>query len=312
MTARKDMWVEVSIEAPEDLTDAVSNFMTEIGAQGVYEESLEVQDQGDFSSSDTAQTVKAYLPQDIRLDHRLAALDTYLQSLANLFPHHPKPSFSTVIVTDADWAEGWKKYFKPLRATKNIVIKPTWERYTPVGHDIVIEMDPGMAFGTGQHASTRMCLEALEEVLLHDNTGKFRQVLDVGSGTGILGIAAAKLGAQRVLCVDIDKQATDISKENIIINQVEDRVEAVTRDVAAMHETFGLIVANLTAKVLIKFRLHIASLLEPGGILIISGIIEQNREDIESHFFMDPFVSQRNLTEKEWLCYILKKEGSLR
>ena len=312
MATRRETWVEVSIKVTGDLTDAVSNFVTEIGAQGVYEESLEIQENTDFPKPETEQTVKVYLPQDLRLDHRLDALGAYLKSLAALFPEFPLPTYSTEIVTDADWAEGWKKYFKPVRATKNIVIKPTWERYTPVGHDIVIEMDPGMAFGTGQHASTRMCLEALEGVLLHDNAGDFRHVLDVGSGTGILGIAAAKLGAQKVLCVDIDKQATDISKENIVINQVADRVEAVTRDVAAMRESFGLIVANLTAKVLIKLRAHIASLLEPGGILIISGIIEQNREDIESHFFADPFVPQQTLQEKEWLCYILKKEGSLR
>ncbi len=312
MPQQKDKWVEIGITVPGDLIDAVSNFMTEIGAQGVYEESLEPQEGPDFKESQTNQIVKAYLPKDIRLDHRLESLDAYIQSVSDLFPDYPKVTYVTEIVADADWAEGWKKYFKPIRVTKNIIIKPTWERYTAIGHDIVIEMDPGMAFGTGQHASTRMCMEALEDIILHEKTAGRKYVLDVGSGTGILGIAAAKLGVKKVKCVDIDKLATDIAGDNIRINNVEDRVEAITSDVAAIHETFDLIVANLTSKVLIKLRSHIISLLETGGFLIISGIIEQNREDIESHFLAAPFVSHRTLTEKEWICYVLKKEEAPR
>ena len=135
MATRRETWIEVIIRAPEDLTDAVSNFMTEIGAQGVYEESLDIPDSSDFTidftKPDAEPTVKAYLQQDLRLDNRLNALDAYLKSLAALFPELPSPTYKTEVVTDADWAEGWKKYFKPVRATKNIVIKPTWERYNP-------------------------------------------------------------------------------------------------------------------------------------------------------------------------------------
>ena len=312
MPQPKDKWIELSIAVPGNLSDAVSNFVTEIGAQGIYEESLDPQEGPDFSPSRTGQVVKAYLPNDARLESRLSSLDVYIQSLTALFPEYPKITYATTMVAEADWAEGWKKYFKPIRVTKNIIIKPTWERYTPVGHDIIIEMDPGMAFGTGQHASTRMCLQALEDILLHEKTEAGNQVLDVGSGTGILGIAAAKLGAARVTCVDIDKLATDISRENIKINAVDDRVEAITRDVAGIHGGYDLIVANLTAKVLIKHRPHILSLLAGGGFLIISGIIEQNREDIESHFCAEPLVSHRILQEKEWLCYVLKKEEAPR
>jgi ribosomal protein L11 methyltransferase len=178
-----------------------------------------------------------------------------------------------------------------------------------VGHDIVIEVDPGMAFGTGQHASTRMCLEALETVLLQEKDGNRWEVLDIGSGTGILGIAAAKLGAEKVLCVDIDTQATQIARDNIRINLVESQVEAVTQDVAQLHRSFHLIVANLTANPLIQLRPHILSLLVPGGFLIISGIVEQSRSDIETHFFSEPLVPLRTLVEKEWLCYLFRKEA---
>jgi len=192
--------------------------------------------------------------------------------------------------------------------SRNIVIKPTWERFAPTGRDIVIEIDPGMAFGTGQHASTRMCLDAIEEVLLKERSFERWNVLDVGTGTGILGIACAKLDAERVLCVDIDQKATEIAQQNVQINQVEDRVVVENRDVATVKESFQLIVANLTAKILIKLRPHIVRLIAPGGYLVISGIIEPNRPDIETHFLGKHFSLHRLITEKEWVCYVLKSE----
>jgi len=312
MSQKTAPWVEVGVTVPEDLADPVSNFLTEHGAQGIYEEYLEPQDGADFRDAKTTSVVKAHFPQDARLGHRLSALDTYIESLSELFPEYPPIVYATQVINDADWAEGWKKYFKPIRATANIIVKPTWERYTPVGHDIVIEVDPGMAFGTGQHASTRMCLEALETVLLQEKGGNRWEVLDIGSGTGILGIAAAKLGAEKVLCVDIDTQATLIARDNIRINLVESQVEAVTQDVAQLHRPFHLIVANLTANPLIQLRPHILSLLVPGGFLIISGIVEQSRGDIETHFISEPLVPLRTLVEKEWLCYLFRKEADPR
>ncbi len=166
-----------------------------------------------------------------------------------------------------------------------------------------------MAFGTGQHASTRMCLQAIEDVLLTERAIRKWRVLDVGTGTGILGISCAKLGAQRVVCVDSDKKAAEIARENVAINDVEDRVEVINRDVLTVHEPFDLIVANLTAKILIKLKSHLISLIGHEGYLVISGIIEQNREDIESHFMVAPLTLHHVITEKEWVCYVLKKGG---
>jgi ribosomal protein L11 methyltransferase len=308
-TDLKDKWLKVELTAPPELIDALSNFMTEIGAQGVFQEIQDPQSSNGFAEAAAGETLKAYLPFDIRLENRLESLRTYIEGLSQVFPDLKKPVFETEQIDDPDWGEAWKKYFKPLRVTKNIVIKPTWERFTPSGRDIVVEIDPGMAFGTGQHASTRICLQAIEDLLLQERTmGKWR-VLDVGTGTGILGISCAKLGVQKVVCVDSDKKAAEIARENVAINDVEERVEVINRDVATIHERFDLIVANLTAKILIKHRLHLVSLLGPDGYLIISGIIEQNREEIECHFITDPLASQRVITEKEWICYVLKKGG---
>jgi ribosomal protein L11 methyltransferase len=306
---KKDDWLKIELFAPVEMIDALTNFVMEIGAQGSFQESLEPLSPNDFPASASGETLKAFLPCDVRLKQRITALQTYIDGLAQLFPELEKPHFRTESIHDPDWGEAWKKYFKPLRVSRNIVIKPTWERFSPTGRDIVIEIDPGMAFGTGQHPSTRMCLEAIEEILLRDRTVDRWRVLDVGTGTGILGIACAKLDAEEVLCVDIDQKAVEVAAENARINQVDDRVEIRYCDVATLTEPYHLIVANITAKILIKLRSHLVRLLRPGGYLVISGIIEQNKPDIEAHFPGDAFPVHRLITEKEWLCYVLRKES---
>ena len=300
-------WLKIDLLTPPEFVDGLTNFLTEIGADGVVQEVTEPSLTNEFVEPTTKEQLAAYLPCDVRLDSRIASLQVYIGSLAELFPASEKVSFNQEALSDPDWGEQWKKYFKPLRVSKNIVIKPTWERYTPLGHDIVIDIDPGMAFGTGQHPSTRMCLEAIEDILLKDRTVEHWRVLDVGTGTGILGISCAKLGAQRVVCVDIDKKATEIARENVMINQVEDRVEILNRDVTTIHEQFDLIVANLTARLLMKLRDHLVSILANGGRMVISGIIDQNREDLEEHFISDAFSISHTITEEEWICLVLKK-----
>jgi ribosomal protein L11 methyltransferase len=306
---KKEEWLMIELFTPTELSDAMINFLTEIGAQGAFQESPELQSPHDFPETALKETLKAFLPCDVNLEQRLAKLRTYLDSVADIFPELEKPGFRTEVVRDPDWGEAWKKYFKPLRVSRNFVIKPTWERFTQKHGDIVIEIDPGMAFGTGQHASTRMCLEAIEAIFIEERTFEKSCVLDVGTGTGILGIACAKLGAKRVLCVDKDPLATKIAQENVLVNRVEDRVTVAHRDIATFAEPFPLIVANLTAKILSKLCPHLVRLVSPGGLLVISGIIEQNRPDIEARFLGSSFTLHRLITEKEWVCYVLKKVG---
>ena len=305
---KKGDWLKIELFAPEETIDALSNFLTEIGAQGAFQESPDPQPANGFPELSAGETLKAFFPFDVRLEQRLSALQTYLDSVAEIFPELEKPDFRTEIIRDPDWGAAGKKYFQPLRAGRNIVIKPTWEPFAPTGGDIVIEIDPGMAFGTGQHPSTRMCLEAIEEILLRDRTFEKWNVLDVGTGTGILGIAAAKLDAQRVLCTDIDGKVVEIARENVLLNRVEDRVEVVNRDIAALAGPFHLIAANLTANLLVKLRPQLVRLTGPGGYLVLSGIAEQNKPDIETCFPGDSFSLCRLITEKEWVCYVLKKE----
>jgi len=304
-----EKWLKVEITAPADLMDALGNFLTETGAQGVFQETLLPQSAEDFPEPATEEIIKAFFPFDVRSEKRTASLQKYLESLNQIFPDLAKSSLKTEIISDPDWGEQWKKYFKPIRVCNNIIVKPTWERYSPSSRDIVVEIDPGMAFGTGQHASTRMCMEAIEDVIMKDRSIKEWKVLDVGCGTGILGITAAKMDAQDVICVDIDKKAVEIALENAAINHVENLLRISNKDVTTINEPRNLIIANLTSKLLLKLRPHLTQILLPEGYMIISGIIEQDAKNIEEQFGADPLTTHKVITEKEWVCYILRKKA---
>lgn len=304
-------WLKIEVSAHPELMDAVGNFLTENGAQGVFQESLVPQQiVEDFLEPSDEGTLQAYFPQDSRCEKRLAALQKYMESLAEIFPNFEKPYLKTEVICDPDWGEQWKKYFKPLRVSNNIVVKPTWERYTPSSRDIVIEIDPGMAFGTGQHASTRMCIEAIEDIIMNDRSIKEWKVLDVGCGTGILGITAAKMGAEDVICVDIDRKAVEIAAENATINNVKNSLRIMNKNVSTIDKPRNLIIANLTSNLLLSLRPHLIDLLMPEGYMIISGIIEQDAKNIEKHFSADSLVLHKMMTEKEWVCYVLKKKAA--
>ncbi|MBP8986150.1 MAG: 50S ribosomal protein L11 methyltransferase [Syntrophobacterales bacterium] len=302
----KDRWIEIAISTPPQLVDALSNFLTESGAKGVFQE--EVLEEARNVTDEPAETeeLKAYFAANPANEKKIAAIHKYIDSLSEIFPDLKKPSVKTQLISDADWGEQWKKYFKPIRLAENIVIKPTWERYTPLHREIIVDIDPGMAFGTGQHASTRMCLEAMEDILLKDRKVQKWRVLDVGTGTGILAIAAAKLGAESVRGLDTDPKAVEVARKNVLINGVEDRVRIVNADVRKATGTFDLVVANLTAETLLKLKNHLVSLTGPGRYLIASGIIEQNAKKVEESFARTLSI-QRVLREKEWVCYVMKK-----
>ena len=311
MTSKEpEKWLKIEITAPVALTDALSNFLEETGAQGVFSESVLPPGANDFPDPGDVEVIQAFFPADVRSEKRIYAVRKYLKSLEEIFPDIGAPVLSTEIIADPDWGEQWKKYFKPIRVCKNIVVKPTWERYAPESRDIVVEIDPGMAFGTGQHASTRMCMEAIEDIILKDRSITDWKVLDVGCGTGILGITAARMGAQDVVCVDNDPKATEIAAENAVINSVADRLRIVNEDAMRVKEPRNLIIANLTAKLLLKMRTHLVRLLMPGGYMIISGIIEPDIPAMEEHFIVAPLELQDKRTEKEWVCYVLKNHSA--
>jgi len=308
MPETKEKWIEITVLTPPELVDALSNFLGELGADGVFQEA-EIKESFTNLKAPAREEIKAWLPWSRNVKERTTRIEAYIDSLSALFPRMEKPRFSTKTIIDPDWAEQWKKYFKPLRVSNNIIIKPTWERYSPAGRDIVIDIDPGMAFGTGQHASTTMCIMAIEDILLKDSGREGYDVLDVGTGTGILAICAAKLGARAVTGIDIDPKAVEIAGKNIVINGVEDRVEILNRDIALCTGSFDLIVANLISGALINLHSHLISLTKPGGYIIASGITERDAKDVEKIFCNRETVLHETRSEDEWVCYTFKKTG---
>ena len=308
-TPARESWIEIAVKTPPLLSDSLANFLDEMGTRGVFEEES-IQDSFNDFPEDPPKTVtiKAYLPDNREVAEKLLSLDIYMKSLTELLPELGVPSYATSTISDPDWAERWKKYFKPLRISKNIVIKPTWERYQSEGGEIVIDIDPGMAFGTGQHASTRLCANAIEDIILKQRPPEGWNVLDVGTGTGILAMCCVRLGADLVTAIDLDPLAVEIAAVNIEINDLSDQIQLLNRDASTMEGTFNLIVANLTAPTLMSLRDRLVAMMPPGGYLVASGIIDTYGSQLEQVFADDGLTVTDRRDEKEWLCVTFKKK----
>ncbi len=208
-------------------------------------------------------------------------------------------------VADEDWAENWKKYYKPFRIGSHLVVKPTWEQYEPQEGDLMIELDPGMAFGTGTHETTNMCMQLLER---HLQDGM--RVMDVGTGSGILAIAAARLGAKDILAIDIDPDAVKVAKENVELNGVEKQVRVVVGDLCKSEAMpCDLAVANIVADAICMLAGPLTRHLEKDRLLICSGIIREREQDVMNAAAEAGYTLFDRIEKGEWVALALKNEG---
>ncbi|MCI6284477.1 MAG: 50S ribosomal protein L11 methyltransferase [Selenomonas sp.] len=245
-------WSEVSIVAEARETDLVAACFYDVEATGVVLEDL----------PDGRVTVRAYLPVDDALDGRIESFRAGIAALAEAdgFDAAACPITSR-IVQDSDWENNWKAYFHTQRVGKRIVIQPTWETYTPLAGDVVIRLDPESAFGTGTHPTTAMCLRALESLVRGGET-----VFDVGTGSGVLAIAAAKLGAERVVAKDYARASAEVAAKNVAENGVQKTIETGVSDLlAAFDGQAELVVANIIADIIIRLFDELDAHLAPGG-----------------------------------------------
>ena len=211
---------------------------------------------------------------------------------------------STLNVRDEDWAEVWKKFYKPFKAGRSLVVKPTWEHYDPQPGDRIIEIDPGMAFGSGTHETTSMCLELLEDAM-HGG----ESVIDVGTGSGILAIGAAMLGAKDVLAIDIDPVAVRVAKENIEHNHLSDRVRAVEGNLLASSDgVCDLCVANIIADVICMFAQPLVDHIVPGGLFICSGIIKEREQDVVNALTAADYTILETKRKGEWVAMLSRRK----
>jgi ribosomal protein L11 methyltransferase len=201
-------------------------------------------------------------------------------------------------VAEEDWAEAWKTYFKPVKISARMVVRPTWHDYRPQGDEIVIDLDPGMAFGTGTHATTCLCMQKIEQYLRpgHD-------FLDIGTGSGILMVGAAKLGARYVYGVDNDPVAVEVAQRNLALNRIERDCATVAQGDLAdnIDRQFDLVAANILSAVIIKLLYSIADVLKPEGVFIASGIVVDNQAAVVDRMAASGLQLLNVLTEQEWV-----------
>lgn len=265
-------WIELSTTTDAEGAEAAGAVLNEIVKGGAVIEETITPDPGKPFDPARAFTVRAFFsPRD---PDALQRAETALWHLAQL---RSMTTPQTCELAEEDWAEAWKKHYTIQHIGSRLVIKPSWLEYAPRDHEVIVELDPGMAFGTGLHPTTRMCLAALEE-RVQPNI----RMLDVGTGSGILSVAAAKLGAREILALDLDPMAVDTATQNIVINRVENivRVEQGSLDAERERESSDLICVNILAEVICDLAPAIGSSLRANGVVVASGILAHKADAV--------------------------------
>ena len=300
-------WAEIACEVPAEMVDMLADFLVELTGNGVGVENLHLDTFSLDSLEDTpTKTVKGYFPLDDSLEDLRIKVEQFLAQNGPAFAGFVYAPPVVSVIKNEDWANNWKVHFKPVRIGERLVIKPTWEEYQKLAGDLVIQIDPGMAFGTGAHPTTKMCLEALERICFNENAGKLPDpVLDVGTGSGVLSIAAALLGATRITAVDIDPEAVRVTQENLELNEVADVVEASATSLDQLPGGFAVVVANILAEELVRLSGQLTERIAPGGWLILSGILSEKEEFVRAGFSSLEMVA--NPKELEWCCLTFRK-----
>jgi len=260
-------WLEVSVEVDHETAEAVAEVLSRYTRQGVVIEG------GPEGWETEPVIVRGYLPADDQLWSVKRKVEEGLWHLGQIRPI-PAPSFRTI--AEEDWAEAWKKQLKVLRIGERLVIRPSWLDHRPEPRDVIIELDPGMAFGTGLHPTTQLCLCALERLV---RPGV--EVLDLGTGSGILAIAAAKLGAGHVDAFDNDQQAVKVARGNVTKNGVADGVTVRKGSLSDATGRYDLVVVNILARVVMEMaEAGLSDRLRPGGVMVAAGITDDQAPEV--------------------------------
>jgi ribosomal protein L11 methyltransferase len=316
-------WLEITIKTTQEASDAISEMLTSLGAGGVAIEDPndiieEISKPGFLGYTDNefldklhkGVVVKAYFPGGEKRDELIQHIKDKIEFISNfLLVGEGYTGYNKV--NDEDWSTAWKKYYKPIRLSDRIIIKPSWETYSARENEVVIEIDPGMAFGTGTHETTQMCAKLLEK-----HMRKGYKVIDLGCGTGILSIIAAKLGAGSVTAVDVDKIAVKVSKENCVLNSVQDKTNIINGTIKDLPPNgpgmkADIIIANIIADVILELAGDIPKHLVHGGYFIASGIIRERKQEVIKKYQGYGFVLDGSLDFGKWVAVVFKCLGSL-
>ena len=311
-------WFEIAIHTTNEAVEPVSNILHEAGASGVViEDPLELVKEREnvfgeiyqlnpADYPDEGVIVKAYMPVTSFLAETIEAIRDSINNLSSYDIDLGQNAVSISEVHEEDWATAWKKYYHPVKISERFTIVPTWEEYKPVSSDeLIIELDPGMAFGTGTHPTTVMCIQALEQTVQKDDL-----VVDVGTGSGVLSIASALLGAKHIQALDLDEVAVESAKMNIKLNKVQDRIDVSQGNLLdGVDQQADVVVANILAEVIMRFTDDVAKVVKPGGYFIASGIIQPKKEDVKHAIIASGFTIDETIQMEDWVAFIAKRNG---
>lgn len=311
-------WSEITIHTTNEAIEPISNILHEAGASGVviedpFELIKEREDQfGEIYQlnpddyPEEGVLVKAYLPINSFLGETVEAIKENINNLVLFNIDIGLNKVSIMEVNEEEWATAWKKYYHPVKISEKFTIVPTWEDYTPVHTDeLIIELDPGMAFGTGTHPTTVLCIQALERIVKKDDV-----VIDVGTGSGVLSIAAAMLGAESVLALDLDEVAVRSAKLNIKLNKVHEKTSVRQNNLlSGIEEQAEVIVANILAEVIVRFTDDVYRLLQKDGFFIASGIILQKKEEVKDAIIASGLEIIETVQMEDWVSITAQKKS---
>ena len=287
-------WLEIAIDAAPEMQDALGAFFFDLGCTGLVSE--------DFG----CHTIKAYLPfgEDPEILHHRISM--YLNELSAIHSNLPVPEFQLRRIENQDWHTSWRKFFKPVRVSQRLLVLPAWET-APLKKQgqHVIRIDPGPAFGTGQHSTTKMCLRAMEAF----SDVECKTMLDVGTGSGILAIYAAKLGFSGVEAIDTDSEAVRWAKENMALNDATNAIALSTKGIETFQQAFHLVCANLILGTLLELMPQLCRVVKPDGHLVISGILREQEPIMAAALPHGVLSRVDTLYDEEWACMVLRKEG---
>jgi len=323
------LWHELTIHTTEEAVEMISNFLHEMGADGVsIEETGSLNRERDttygqlydkpFNDIPEGEAViKGYFADVSNPGDLIAEIKPRIEELRTFDIDPGSFTMETRVVNEEEWANAWKQYFKPIRVSEKLTIKPTWEPYEAGPGEHIIEIDPGMAFGTGTHPTTSLCLRALESVIQGGE-----EIIDVGTGSGILAIGAVKLGAKHVLALDLDPVAVTIAQENTQLNQLEteitvhlsDLLQVINRNQEENKSTplgvtlpVQIVVANILAEVILLFIDDVYNALADGGTYITSGIYKNKEEVVEQALLAAKFTIVDRYREDDWVAFVARK-----
>jgi len=311
-------WQKISIQVDARMTDAVAAYLADLTGNGLE---ISVPDNGQIQTGSVfpIETITAYIP----IVHKESAGDPaakknedlrhFLAKVWHIFPDCPAPVCHSETIIEEDWGGKWKRFFTSFQITPTLTIKPSWEVAEALqgeggANKAIIEMDPGLAFGTGHHASTQLALLLLEG-LFQDRRNRLARILDVGTGSGILAMACSLFGAQEVVAIDNDPDAVETAKLNVLRNHLKDTISVSGREVSTVKAGFDLVVANIIHDVLADLAKLLADRINPRGFLVLSGILKGEQESSLTQIYAEQgLVCSKSLSKDEWAALQFQKK----